>query len=163
MVTNPEAKICYYASDMVLNVHSDASYLTAPKAISRAGAHFFLGSIPKDGYPIRRNGAILTKCCILKCVATSAAEAELGPLTQRDGRQDYPPHPQRNGPSTTGHTCTCGKHNRHGNCQQLHQTAMIEGNEHALFLTIVPRSTKDSQCQLPPRTREHWGLSHKSA
>ena len=60
MATNPEAKIRYYASDMVLNVHSDPSYLTAPKARSRAGGIFFLGSIPKDGCPIRLNGAILT-------------------------------------------------------------------------------------------------------
>ena len=77
MATNPNAVIRYYASDMVLNVHSDASYLTAPKARSRAGGHFFLGSLPTDGCPIRLNGAILTQCAILKCVAASAAEAEL--------------------------------------------------------------------------------------
>ena len=80
MATHPDAIIRYYPSDMVLNVHSDASYLTAPKARSRAGGHFFLGSIPKDGCPIRLNGAILTQCAILKCVAASAAEAELGAL-----------------------------------------------------------------------------------
>ena len=59
---------------MVLNVHSDASYLTAPKARSRAGGHFFLGSLPRKGCPIKLNGAILTLCTILKCVAVSAAE-----------------------------------------------------------------------------------------
>ena len=80
MASNPDAKIRYYASDMVLNVHSDASYLTASRARSRASGHFFLGSIPKDGCPIRLNGAILTNCTILKCVAASAAEAELGAL-----------------------------------------------------------------------------------
>jgi len=80
MASNPDAKIRYHASDMVLNVHSDASYLTAPRARSRASGHFFLGSIPKDGCPIRLNGAILTNCTILKCVAASAAEAELGAL-----------------------------------------------------------------------------------
>ena len=65
---------------MVFNVHSNANYLTAPKARSRAGGHFFLGSLPRDGCPICLNGAILTLCTILKCVATSAAEAELGSL-----------------------------------------------------------------------------------
>ena len=80
MATHPDAIIRYYPSDMVLNVHSDASYLTAPKARSRAGGHFFLGSLPKDGCPIMLNGAILTQCAILKCVAASAAEAELGAL-----------------------------------------------------------------------------------
>jgi len=48
MATYPEAKIRYHVLDMVLNVHSDASYLTAPKSRSREGGHFFLGSIPKD-------------------------------------------------------------------------------------------------------------------
>jgi len=80
MATHPDAKIRYHASDMVLNVHSDASYLTAPNARSRVGGHFFLGSIPTDRCPIRLNGAILTNATILKCVAASAAEAELGAL-----------------------------------------------------------------------------------
>ena len=30
LVTNPDATIRYYASDMVLNIHSDASYLSEP-------------------------------------------------------------------------------------------------------------------------------------
>ena len=33
-VTYPDAILTYYASDMVLFIHSDASYLTAPKARS---------------------------------------------------------------------------------------------------------------------------------
>ena len=80
MASNPDAKIRYYASDMVLNDHSNVSYLMPPKARSRAGGHFFLGSLPKNGCPIRLNGAILTNCTILKCVAASAAEAELSAL-----------------------------------------------------------------------------------
>jgi hypothetical protein len=46
MWTRPDAKIRYRASDMILNVHSDASYLSAPKVRSLAGGYFFLGSIP---------------------------------------------------------------------------------------------------------------------
>ena len=80
MATHPNAVIRYRASDMVLNVHSDASYLTAPNARSRAGGHFFLGNLPVDGRPIYLNGAIHTICSILKIVAASAAEAELGAL-----------------------------------------------------------------------------------
>ena len=80
MATHPDARIRYYASDMVLNVHSDASYLTAAGARSCAGGHFFLGSLPKDGSPIRLNGAILALSTILRCVAASASEAELGAL-----------------------------------------------------------------------------------
>ena len=80
MATHPDAKIRYRASDMVLNVHSDASYLSAPNARSRAGGYFFLGSIPQDNTPIIINGAIHITCTILKLVAASAAEAELGAL-----------------------------------------------------------------------------------
>ena len=65
---------------MILNVHSDASYLSAPKACSRAGGYFSLGSLPCNGDPIKLNGAIHVTCTLLKLVAASAAEAELGAL-----------------------------------------------------------------------------------
>ncbi len=65
---------------MILNVHSDALYLSAPKACSLAGGYFFLSSIPQDGDPIKLNGAIHITCTILELVAASAAEAELGAL-----------------------------------------------------------------------------------
>ena len=80
MSSNLDAFVCFYASDMVLNCHPDASYLTETRGRSRAGGYFFLGSIPKDGCPIFLNGAILTNCTILKLVAASAAEIELGAL-----------------------------------------------------------------------------------
>eukprot|EP00957_Ditylum_brightwellii_P097159 7399885-Ditylum_brightwellii.AAC.1 len=44
--THPEATIQYHASGMVLHIHSDASYLSAPRAHSRAGGHFFLSNRP---------------------------------------------------------------------------------------------------------------------
>lgn len=80
MWTHPDAKIRYHASDMVLNVHSDASYLSAKNARSRASGYIFLGSIPRDGKPIKLNGCVNLLCSVLKMVAASAAEAELGAL-----------------------------------------------------------------------------------
>jgi hypothetical protein len=80
MAHHPDAIIRFYKSDMILNVHSDASYLTAAKARSRAGGNFFLGSMSRDDSPIILNGAIYSMCKILKFVAASAAEAELGAL-----------------------------------------------------------------------------------
>ena len=65
--------IRYYASDIILNVHSDASYMTAIYEKVKACGHFFLGSIPFDGEPIVLNDAILKLSTILKCVAASAA------------------------------------------------------------------------------------------
>jgi hypothetical protein len=65
---------------MILNVHSDASYRSTPKARSRASGNFFLGSLPRNGDPIKLNGAIHISCTILKLVAASAAEAKSGSL-----------------------------------------------------------------------------------
>ncbi len=80
MWMHPDAIIQYRASDMILNIHSDASYLSTPKARSQAGGYFFLGSLPRNGDPIRLNGAIHITCTILKLIAALAAEAELGAL-----------------------------------------------------------------------------------
>eukprot|EP00957_Ditylum_brightwellii_P194052 14778627-Ditylum_brightwellii.AAC.1 len=33
---------------MVLHIHSDASYLSAPPMLSRFGGHFFLSNMPQD-------------------------------------------------------------------------------------------------------------------
>ena len=62
---------------MILAVHSDASYLSEPKARSRAGGHFFL-STAVDAPP--NNGAILNIAHIIKHVMASATEAELAAL-----------------------------------------------------------------------------------
>ena len=80
MAWHPDAIVRFRKSDMILNIHSDASYLTAPKSRSRAGGHYFLGSIPRDNHPIKLNGPIHSLCTILRFVAASAAEAELGAL-----------------------------------------------------------------------------------
>ena len=77
IATQEDAVITYKASDMILAVHSDASYLSEPKARSRAGGHFFL-SAAVDAPP--NNGAILNIAHIIKHVMASATEAELAPL-----------------------------------------------------------------------------------
>jgi hypothetical protein len=75
--TQEDAVITYRKSDMILAIHSDASYLSEPKARSRAGGHYFMSedvSDPND------NGAVHTVAKIIKAVMSSAAEAELGGL-----------------------------------------------------------------------------------
>jgi hypothetical protein len=88
LASNPNAVVRFRASAMILNIHSDASYLSESRARSRIGGYFFLGDIPKDGKPIFINGAIFVNCGILKIVVTSAAEAELGALflNAREGK-----------------------------------------------------------------------------
>ena len=80
LATHPDAKVRYHASNMVLNIHSDASYLSGIGAKSRMADQYFLGSVPRKDRPIALNGAIFVFCGILKIVVASAAEAELGVL-----------------------------------------------------------------------------------
>jgi hypothetical protein len=61
-------------SDMVLTVHSNASYLSEPTAQSQVGGHFFLSS---NTTVSPNNGAILNIAHIIKNVMFSATEAEL--------------------------------------------------------------------------------------
>lgn len=74
--THPDATIRYKASDMVLLIDSDASYLSESEARSRAGGYFYLGSDLHK--PQRLNGAIHILATIIKNVMSSAAEAEVG-------------------------------------------------------------------------------------
>jgi hypothetical protein len=75
--THPETKIRYHASDMILHIHSDASYLSENDAKSRAGGIFYMGSNNKtDKKPTHDAISIISK--VLKNVMSSAAEAEIG-------------------------------------------------------------------------------------
>jgi hypothetical protein len=61
---------------MQLTIESDASYLSVPKARSRAARYFYLSSRSK---PIL-TGALHVHCHIMREVVSLAAEAELGAL-----------------------------------------------------------------------------------
>ena len=78
--THDDAKIRYFASEMVLNVHSDASYLSASRSKSSVGGHFFPSNKISYGKHIHHNRAILVILTILKNIMASAEEAELGVL-----------------------------------------------------------------------------------
>jgi hypothetical protein len=72
--THRETKIRYHASDMILHIHSDASYLSENEAKSRAGGFFYMGNTNKNDKKLT-NGAILIISKVLKHVMSSAAEA----------------------------------------------------------------------------------------
>ena len=77
IATQEYAIITYSRSGMKLAVHSGASYLSEPKARSRAGGHFFLSNeatIPQN------NGTILNIAQIIKHVMTLETEAEIATL-----------------------------------------------------------------------------------
>ena len=58
LATYPNAYIRYYASDMVLNIDSDAAYLVAPKARSRVAGYYHLTNNPSTTKNPHLNGAI---------------------------------------------------------------------------------------------------------
>jgi hypothetical protein len=84
--TYPDAVIRYKASDMILHIVSDASYLSASESRSRLGGYFFLSNMPTSMPPSATdptppfNGPVLVTASIIKAVLSSAAEAELGAL-----------------------------------------------------------------------------------
>ena len=83
--TNPSAIIQYKASDIILHIDSDESYLSEPRARSRTGGHYYLSSLPTDpkktpNLPPPANGPIHTEWRIFKHVVVSAAESEVGGL-----------------------------------------------------------------------------------
>ncbi len=75
--TQDDAILTYKASDMILAIHSNASYLSEPKAQSRVGSHIFMAG--NDEIPIN-NGAVLNILQVIKSVMSSVAEAELAAL-----------------------------------------------------------------------------------
>jgi hypothetical protein len=68
--------IRYHASDMQLQIQSDASYLCRPHAKSVLGGFHYLGTLDLI------NGPIFCTSKIISCVVSSAAEAELGAAFQ---------------------------------------------------------------------------------
>jgi hypothetical protein len=61
---------------MILQIHSDASYLSFPNARSCLGGLFFLGK--KSPEQDKLNGSILNVTAVIKNVVASAAESEVG-------------------------------------------------------------------------------------
>ena len=110
--THPDAKVRFTKSDMILQVHSDASYLSESQARSRAGGISFLG---QDSQHKHINGAIHVHSSIMKNVVASAAEAEVGALfhnaqdacTLRQTLLDLG-HPQPPTPIQTDNACANG-------------------------------------------------------
>ena len=78
MATHPDTKVRFYKSDMILHIHSDASYLSAPRSRSRVGGYFYLSSGTPNPASCAHNGAIYVLFCILKRVLASVAEVHIG-------------------------------------------------------------------------------------
>jgi hypothetical protein len=114
--THPSATIRFTASDMILAVESDASYLSVIKARSRAAGYFYLTNKPTTPTEsLKPNGAIHVLCHIMREVLSSAAKAELGALFH-NGKEACPlrialeemGHPQPATPMATDNNTASG-------------------------------------------------------
>ena len=119
--THPNATIRFSASDMILHVVSDASYLSASEARSRLGGYFFMShqlqrSPPTPDDPLPPfNGPVLVNSSIIQPVCSSAAEAEFAALFHnakdacmlRNTLEDMG-HPQPATPIQADNACAVG-------------------------------------------------------
>ena len=79
--TYQDVRVRFYASDMILNIDTDAAYLVLPKARSRLAGYFYMGHKRGKASPhTLLNGAILVECKTILHVVASAAEAETAGL-----------------------------------------------------------------------------------
>jgi hypothetical protein len=76
LATHPGATIRYHASDMILHIYSDASYLSVSNSRSRLVGIFICGDKPPNEETL--NGSLLNVAAIIKNVVASAAESEVG-------------------------------------------------------------------------------------
>ena len=76
IASNPTPRIKYRASDMVLQIESDAAYLVSPQARSRAGGYHYLGDASCRTF----NAPVFVQAKVIKNVMASAAEAEVAAL-----------------------------------------------------------------------------------
>jgi hypothetical protein len=127
--TNQESTIRYYASDMQLKIHSDASYLSEPKAKSRIGGYFYLGKSNASTVPDITNGPLYCHSSVLKHVVSSVAEAEFGAIfiNAKEGTVtrnilEEMGHPQEATVLTTDNTTASGISNK--TVQQKRSKAM---------------------------------------
>ena len=74
--SHPDHSTCYTGCDMVLKLHSDASYNSRPGAISIAGGWHYLGNMSDDTI----NGTLHSISCRIPTVCGSVAEAEYAAL-----------------------------------------------------------------------------------
>jgi hypothetical protein len=88
LVTHPSAKGRFHTQSIILNIHSNASYLSEPRAKSKLAGYFFSGNTPRKDENIQMNSNIFISCDSLRIVACSAAEAELDTLflTIKEGK-----------------------------------------------------------------------------
>ena len=93
---------------MLLKVHSNAFYLNKSQVQSSYTGYFFCGDNQHHNKPLNLDGAILINASILKPIAASAVEAELGtPFHNSQSVQEFRLSPNEMGWHQTATSIIC--------------------------------------------------------
>jgi hypothetical protein len=69
---HPDGRLVFQPSDMILRIHSDASYLNRPKSGSTAGGFHYLGTLDPEFI----NGPVVCHCTRIPVARAAVSEAE---------------------------------------------------------------------------------------
>ncbi len=119
----------FHVFDMILNIHSNGSYLLEAKACSHARRHFFMGWMPKDGEPIHLNGVFHISTMILHISSLHPQlKQSLAPFTTIVKRALLfdSTHPSRYGPSADKKNGPLQQRHSSGHCEQYNQASVFQ-------------------------------------
>jgi hypothetical protein len=105
LATHPDAKIRFQASDMILRIHSDASYLSFSKSRSSLWGIFYLGYNPPNQDKL--NGSILNVASVMKNVVASAGSWRMLPKCTNCSPPSH--HPSGTSPQATSNSSQNGQ------------------------------------------------------
>ncbi len=104
LATYPNATVCFYASNMILNVLSDASYLSKANADSHAFGNFFHGlETGWDKTHQVEQGILHPLCNLAVCRCILCRSRTRCPLPKLQTGHNLSTYAQRNGTPSTSH------------------------------------------------------------
>jgi hypothetical protein len=136
LVMHHDAMVRFHASNTVVNIHSDALYLSKPNAPSRACFHFLWDPYQSMGNPSNLTGLPYTVFNFTICGGISCQSQTWSIIPQLPRGDDFQTHPQGLWPSITKNTSPLQQCNSRWHCKQHHQTATISGHGNEIFLDM---------------------------
>jgi hypothetical protein len=131
LATHPNATVQFHASNMILSIHSNVSYLSEDNTHSRVCGHFFMGWQPDAMKPKIEWGVFHPMCNFTLRRCFHSRSQTWCPLPQMQTGHYLSTHTRRNGPSSTPHPRQLQQFHRHWHCQHYRQLATfpVDGNE----------------------------------
>jgi hypothetical protein len=149
----------YQASDTILNIHSDASYLSEREAKSRTGGFFYTGS-NIDKATRLTNGAILIISTVLKHGISSRQKWKLEECSSMQKKEKYFKQHYNNWDIITPNAIGNRQHNSNRLQQSENKTKIHKSYGHAFLLGKRQSQTRPVSCLLGPMIPTFSGLFH---